>query len=114
MATTDPVRRLRIVVAGRGTDGADPDLDAVTRGLRDAGHEVIHTGPHQLPAQLVETALQEDADLVALPGADAAFVSRVVDTLAERDASDIEVGAPGAAPGALLGWVSGRLAAGQG
>ncbi|MCW2842872.1 MAG: cobalamin B12-binding protein [Nocardioides sp.] len=113
MATTDPVRRLRVVVDGPGPDGADPVRDAVARGLRDAGHEVIWTGLHQLPEQLVETALQEDADLVALPGADDDFVGRVVDRLAERDASDIEVGAPGATAGDVLGWVSGRLAAGQ-
>jgi methylmalonyl-CoA mutase C-terminal domain/subunit len=111
MAADNPVRRRRIVVAGQGPDVDDPVLGIVTRGLRDAGHEVIYTGLHQLPEQLAETALQEDADLVALPGADPTFVDRVAEVLAERDAPDIEVGAPGGAD--LLGWVAGRLAGGR-
>lgn len=95
MTNPDPARRRRVVVAdpGPGPDGGGPDasVDAVLRRLRDAGHEVIYTGPDQAPEQLAETALQEDADRIELPGADAGFVARVVARLAERGASDIEV-----------------------
>ena len=57
---------LRIVVAKPGLDGHDRGAKVVARALRDAGHEVIYTGLHQTPEQIVETAIQEDADAVGL------------------------------------------------
>ena len=57
-----PDTRLRIVVAKPGLDGHDRGAKIVARALRDAGHEVIYTGLHQTPEQIVETAIQEDAD----------------------------------------------------
>ncbi len=83
---------LRIVVAKPGLDGHDRGAKVVARALRDAGHEVIYTGLHQTPEQIVETAIQEDADLVGLSvlsGAHMTLFRRIVELLEERDASDI-------------------------
>ncbi len=66
MSTPPPSRRLRIVVGKPGLDGHDRGAKIVARALRDAGHEVIYTGLHQTPEQIVETAIQEDADLIGL------------------------------------------------
>src|SRR5258707_6273776 len=83
---------LRIVVAKPGLDGHDRGAKVVARALRDAGHEVIYTGLHQTPEQIVETALQEDADLIGLSvlsGAHMTLFRRLIELLQERDAADI-------------------------
>src|SRR3954462_10564115 len=100
MATSSP--RLRIVVATPGLDGHDRGAKIVARALRDAGHEVIYTGLHQTPEQIVETAIQEDADLIGLsvlPGAHRTLFRRLIELLAERDARDIRVFGGGIIPG---------------
>jgi methylmalonyl-CoA mutase C-terminal domain/subunit len=92
---------LRIVVGKPGLDGHDRGAKVVARALRDAGHEVIYTGLHQTPEQIVETAIQEDADLVGLSvlsGAHLTLFRRLVDLLAERDATDIGVFGGGIIP----------------
>ncbi|MFZ2501235.1 MAG: cobalamin B12-binding domain-containing protein [Nocardioides sp.] len=94
-------RRLRIVVAKPGLDGHDRGAKIVARALRDAGHEVIYTGLHQTPEQIVDTALQEDARLIGLSilsGAHMTLFKRVLDLLAERDAADIVVFGGGIVP----------------
>src|SRR3954467_6216429 len=93
---------LRIVVAKPGLDGHDRGAKVVARALRDAGHEVIYTGLHQTPEQIVETAIQEDADAIGLSvlsGAHMTLFRRVIELLAERDASDIVVFGGGIIPG---------------
>lgn len=92
---------LRIVVAKPGLDGHDRGAKVVARALRDAGHEVIYTGLHQTPEQIVETAIQEDADLIGLSvlsGAHMTQFRRLVELLAERDAADIVVFGGGIVP----------------
>jgi methylmalonyl-CoA mutase C-terminal domain/subunit len=92
---------LRIVVAKPGLDGHDRGAKVVARALRDAGHEVIYTGLHQTPEQIVETAIQEDADLVGLSvlsGAHMSLFRRVTELLRERDADDIVVFGGGIVP----------------
>jgi methylmalonyl-CoA mutase C-terminal domain/subunit len=92
---------LRIVVGKPGLDGHDRGAKVVARALRDAGHEVIYTGLHQTPEPIVETAIQEDADLVGLSvlsGAHLTLFRRLVDLLAERDATDIGVFGGGIIP----------------
>ncbi len=92
---------LRIVVAKPGLDGHDRGAKVVARALRDAGHEVIYTGLHQTPEQIVETAIQEDADLIGLSvlsGAHMTQFRRLVELLAERDAGDIVVFGGGIVP----------------
>jgi methylmalonyl-CoA mutase C-terminal domain/subunit len=93
--------RLRIVVAKPGLDGHDRGAKIVARALRDAGHEVIYTGLHQTPQQIVETAIQEDADLIGLSvlsGAHLTLFQALIRLLAERDASDIGVFGGGIIP----------------
>jgi methylmalonyl-CoA mutase C-terminal domain/subunit len=93
--------RLRIVVAKPGLDGHDRGVKIVARALRDAGHEVIYTGLHQTPEQIVETAIQEDADLIGLSvlsGAHMTLFRRLIELLAERDAADIGVFGGGIIP----------------
>src|ERR1700712_1523934 len=92
---------LRIVVAKPGLDGHDRGAKVVARALRDAGHEVIYTGLHQTPEQIVETAIQEDADAVGLSvlsGAHMTLFRKLIELLAERDASDIVVFGGGIGP----------------
>jgi methylmalonyl-CoA mutase C-terminal domain/subunit len=128
---SSPTSRLRIVVAKPGLDGHDRGAKIVARALRDAGHEVIYTGLHQTPEQIVETAIQEDADLIGLSvlsGAHMTLFRRLLELLAERDASDIrvfgggiipdedipvlqelgvaKVFTPGATTGEITGWVA--------
>jgi methylmalonyl-CoA mutase C-terminal domain/subunit len=125
---------LRIVVAKPGLDGHDRGAKVVARALRDAGHEVIYTGLHQTPEQIVETAIQEDADLIGLSvlsGAHMTLFRKLIALLEERDASDIvvfgggivpeedvaplqELGVakiftPGATTGEITGWVRERF-----
>ena len=88
MAGTSP---LRVVVAKPGLDGHDRGAKVVARALRDAGVEVVYTGLHQTPEQIVEAAIQEDADAIGLSilsGAHMTLFRKVIDLLAERDASD--------------------------
>jgi methylmalonyl-CoA mutase C-terminal domain/subunit len=99
-ATGSPVR-LRVVVAKPGLDGHDRGAKIIARALRDAGMEVIYTGLHQTPEQIVETALQEDADAIGLSilsGAHMTLVPRVVKLLAEQDADDVLVVVGGTIP----------------
>ena len=87
-------RKIRVVVAKPGLDGHDRGAKIVARALRDAGHEVIYTGLHQTPEQIVETAIQEDADVIGLSvlsGAHMTLFEKLIGLLAERDASDIVV-----------------------
>jgi methylmalonyl-CoA mutase C-terminal domain/subunit len=93
--------RIRVVVAKPGLDGHDRGAKVIARALRDAGMEVIYTGLHQTPEQIVETAIQEDADgigLSVLSGAHMTLFRRVVELLAERDAADIVVFGGGIIP----------------
>ena len=128
-------RRIRIVVAKPGLDGHDRGAKIVARALRDAGHEVIYTGLHQTPEQIVETAIQEDADLIGLSvlsGAHMTLFRKLIELLTERDAADIvvfgggivpeedipvleEIGVakvftPGASTGEITGWVAAHFA----
>jgi methylmalonyl-CoA mutase C-terminal domain/subunit len=93
--------RIRVVVAKPGLDGHDRGAKVVARALRDAGMEVIYTGLHQTPEQIVETALQEDADVVGLSvlsGAHMTLFPRVLELLKERDAEDVMVFGGGIIP----------------
>lgn len=134
-AEPPPARRIRIVVGKPGLDGHDRGVKIVARALRDAGHEVVYTGLHQTPEQIVETAIQEDADLIGLSvlsGAHMTLFRRLLELLAERGASDIvvfgggiipdddipvlermgvaRVFTPGAATTEITGWVAGHFA----
>jgi methylmalonyl-CoA mutase, C-terminal domain len=94
-------RKIRVVVAKPGLDGHDRGAKIIARALRDAGMEVIYTGLHQTPEQIVETALQEDADAVGLSilsGAHMTLVPRIVELLKEQDAGDIVVVVGGTIP----------------
>jgi methylmalonyl-CoA mutase, C-terminal domain len=95
--------RIRVVVAKPGLDGHDRGAKVVARALRDAGMEVIYTGLHQTPEQIVETAIQEDADAVGLSvlsGAHMTLFRRVVELLADRGAADMIVFGGGIIPAA--------------
>ncbi|MBA2697819.1 MAG: cobalamin B12-binding domain-containing protein [Nocardioidaceae bacterium] len=92
---------IRIVVAKPGLDGHDRGAKVIARALRDAGMEVVYTGLHQTPEQIVETAIQEDADIVGLSvlsGAHLTLFKKVMQLLDERDASDIIVFGGGIIP----------------
>jgi methylmalonyl-CoA mutase C-terminal domain/subunit len=95
-------RKIRVVVAKVGLDGHDRGAKIIARALRDAGMEVIYTGLHQTPEQIVETAIQEDSDAVGisiLSGAHMTLVPRVVDGLRENGAEDVLVVVGGTVPG---------------
>jgi methylmalonyl-CoA mutase C-terminal domain/subunit len=125
---------IRVVIAKPGLDGHDRGAKIVARALRDAGMEVIYTGLHQTPEQIVEAALQEDADgigLSILSGAHMTLCARAIELLKERDAADIvvflggiipdadileleklgvaKVFTPGATTHEIVDWVRGRL-----
>ena len=92
---------IRVVVAKPGLDGHDRGAKVVARALRDAGIEVVYTGLHQTPAQIVETAIQEDADVIGLSvlsGAHLTLFAAVLDQLRARDAGDIVVFGGGIIP----------------
>jgi methylmalonyl-CoA mutase C-terminal domain/subunit len=127
--------KYRVIVAKPGLDGHDRGAKIVARALRDAGFEVIYTGLHQTPEQIVETAIQEDADAVGLSlhsGAHMTLFPRVVALLRERGAGDIvvfgggiipadditaleadgveKIFTPGAPTGDIVAWLQQRLA----
>ncbi len=92
---------LRIVVAKPGLDGHDRGAKVIARALRDAGMEVVYTGLHQTPEQIVEASIQEDADAVGLSvlsGAHMTLFAKTIELLKERDAADIVVFGGGIIP----------------
>ena len=96
-----PERKIRVVIAKPGLDGHDRGAKIIARALRDAGMEVIYTGLHQTPEQIVETAIQEDADAVGvsiLSGAHMTLVPRIVQGLKENGADDVLVIVGGTIP----------------
>ncbi|MDT3398566.1 cobalamin B12-binding domain-containing protein [Streptomyces sp. B1866] len=98
MGVTGPIR---VVVAKPGLDGHDRGAKVIARALRDAGMEVIYTGLHQTPEQIVDTAIQEDADAIGLSilsGAHMTLFAKVLELLRERDAEDIKVFGGGIIP----------------
>src|SRR5262249_12371539 len=100
--TAPPVeRKIRVVIAKPGLDGHDRGAKIIARALRDAGMEVIYTGLHQTPEQIVETAIQEDADAVGisiLSGAHMTLMPRILDGLRENGAEDVLVVLGGTIP----------------
>jgi methylmalonyl-CoA mutase C-terminal domain/subunit len=127
--------RIRVVIAKPGLDGHDRGAKVVARALRDAGMEVVYTGLHQTPEQIVETAIQEDADAIGLSvlsGAHMTLFRRVIALLRERGASDLvvfgggiipdtdipeleslgvaKIFTPGATTQAIVEWVRGNVA----
>jgi methylmalonyl-CoA mutase C-terminal domain/subunit len=102
MAAVPSGKKIRVVVAKPGLDGHDRGAKIIARALRDAGMEVIYTGLHQTPEQIVETVLQEDADAVGLSilsGAHMTLVPKVVELLEAQDAGDVVVTVGGTIPG---------------
>jgi methylmalonyl-CoA mutase, C-terminal domain len=93
--------RIRVVIAKPGLDGHDRGAKIVARALRDAGMEVVYTGLHQTPEQIVETVLQEDADAVGLSvlsGAHMTLFARLAELMAERGVDDVVVFGGGIIP----------------
>jgi len=93
--------RIRVVIAKPGLDGHDRGAKIIARALRDAGMEVIYTGLHQTPEQIVETAIQEDADAVGisiLSGAHMTLVPRILELLRGEGAEDVIVVVGGTIP----------------
>lgn len=91
----------RILIAKPGLDGHDRGAKVIARALRDAGNEVIYSGLHQTPEQIVETAIQEDVNgigLSVLSGAHMTLFPKVVELLATREAGDIVVFGGGIIP----------------
>jgi methylmalonyl-CoA mutase C-terminal domain/subunit len=94
-------RRLRVMVAKPGLDGHDRGARIIARAYRDAGFEVVYTGLHQTPEEIVEAAIEEDVDMIgmsSLAGAHKYLFKSVVDMLKERDADDIVVCGGGIIP----------------
>jgi methylmalonyl-CoA mutase C-terminal domain/subunit len=101
MPDTATKKKIRVVVAKPGLDGHDRGAKIIARALRDAGMEVIYTGLHQTPEQIVETVIQEDADAVGLSilsGAHMTLVPRIVELLHEQDIDDVVVTVGGTIP----------------
>ncbi len=101
MSAAGSNRKIRVVVAKPGLDGHDRGAKIIARALRDAGMEVIYTGLHQTPEQIVATVVQEDADAIGLSilsGAHMTLVPRVVDLLREHGVDDVLVTAGGTIP----------------
>ena len=101
MSASSPQKKIRVVVAKPGLDGHDRGAKIIARALRDAGMEVIYTGLHQTPEQIVETVIQEDADAVGLSilsGAHMTLVPRVMELLREQGADDVIVTLGGTIP----------------
>lgn len=94
-------KKIRVVVAKPGLDGHDRGAKVIARAFRDAGMEVIYTGLRQTPEQIVETAIQEDADAIGLSvlsGAHEHYFKAIVSLLREKDAADIVVFGGGVIP----------------
>ncbi len=94
-------RKIRVLIAKPGLDGHDRGAKVVTRGLRDAGMEVIYTGLHQTPEMIVEAALQEDVDVIGLSilsGAHTVLFPRIVNLLKQNGMDDVLVFAGGIIP----------------
>ena len=94
-------KKIRVVIAKPGLDGHDRGAKIIARALRDAGMEVIYTGLHQTPEQIVETAIQEDADAVGisiLSGAHMTLVPRIVELLHANEVGDVLVVVGGTIP----------------
>jgi methylmalonyl-CoA mutase, C-terminal domain len=101
MATAGSNRKIRVVVAKPGLDGHDRGAKIIARALRDAGMEVIYTGLHQTPEQIVETVIQEDADAVGLSilsGAHMTLVPRIVELLRAQGVDDVLLTVGGTIP----------------
>ena len=93
--------KIRVVVAKPGLDGHDRGAKIIARALRDAGMEVIYTGLHQTPEQIVETVIQEDADAIGvslLSGAHMTLVPRILELLRENEVDDVLVIVGGTIP----------------
>jgi methylmalonyl-CoA mutase C-terminal domain/subunit len=96
-----PARKIRVVVAKPGLDGHDRGAKIIARALRDAGMEVIYTGLHQTPEQIVETVIQEDADAVGLSilsGAHMTLVPRIAELLKQEGADEVVLVVGGTIP----------------
>jgi methylmalonyl-CoA mutase, C-terminal domain len=131
--------RIRVVIGKPGLDGHDRGAKVVARALRDAGMEVVYTGLHQTPEQIVETVVQEDADAVGLSvlsGAHMTLFARLTELLREREVDDVvvfgggiipdadraelarmgvaEVFTPGASTEEIVAWVREHVGADQG
>jgi methylmalonyl-CoA mutase, C-terminal domain len=94
-------RKIRVVVAKPGLDGHDRGAKIIARALRDAGMEVIYTGLHQTPEQIVETVIQEDADAVGLSilsGAHMTLVPRIAELLKKQGAEEVVLVVGGTIP----------------
>jgi methylmalonyl-CoA mutase, C-terminal domain len=101
MSTASTDRKIRVVVAKPGLDGHDRGAKIIARALRDAGMEVIYTGLHQTPEQIVETVIQEDADAVGLSilsGAHMTLVPRILELMREQGVDDVVVTVGGTIP----------------
>jgi len=95
--------RIRVVIAKPGLDGHDRGAKVIARALRDAGMEVIYTGLHQTPEQIVQTVIQEDADAVGLSvlsGAHMTLFTRLVELFALHEVSDVVIFGGGIIPDA--------------
>jgi methylmalonyl-CoA mutase, C-terminal domain len=100
--STEQKSKIRVVVAKPGLDGHDRGAKIIARALRDAGMEVIYTGLHQTPEQIVETVIQEDADAVGLSilsGAHMTLVPRILTLMHEQGIDDVLVTVGGTIPG---------------
>ena len=108
-------RKIRVVVAKPGLDGHDRGAKIIARALRDAGMEVIYTGLHQTPEQIVETVLQEDADAVGLSILSGDVVVTVGGTIPSQDSPELkelgvaEVFTPGAPTQAIIDFIRGAV-----
>ena len=97
------LRPYRVIMAKPGLDGHDRGAKVISRAMRDAGFEVIYTGLHQTPEQVVEAVIQEDADAVGcslLSGAHMTLFPRILDALKDRDADEVLVFGGGIIPDA--------------
>lgn len=133
---TNSTRRIRILVAKPGLDGHDRGARVIARAFRDAGFEVVYTGLHQTPEQIVAAAVQEDVDLIGLSilsGAHMSLFKRVLELLKDKGADDVmiigggiipeddvpklkklgikEVFLPGTSLDKIVGWVKGNVKA---
>src|SRR5690348_8323417 len=101
MPAPPTTQKIRVVVAKPGLDGHDRGGKMIARAIRDAGMEVIYTGLHQTPEQIVETVIQEDADAVGLSilsGAHMTLVPRIVQLLREQGIDDVLLTVGGTIP----------------